>query len=197
MGVTSLVRGTTATRGVPRHPAPVYTYYRLPRCVVFCLGCGMFGVVGVSRRVFRVLLSGVGWVRRGGGSNCPQGRKITRGLLSTPPVALSVSRPLFCVAAHDLFVCFALAGSCHSRFRTLTFVGSMRWGMRVLPTFPCVRPALCNEGTPTECSMGCVGSRAEGESARLPVFILHVVRGICCVLAYCRLRWFRGFYRFW
>ena len=27
-----------------------------------------------------------------------------KGLFSTPPVALSVSRPLFCVAAHDLFV---------------------------------------------------------------------------------------------
>ena len=61
-----------------------YIYYRLSRCVVLLVGlvCG------------------------GCGSDTSQGGKITRGLFSTPPVALSVSRPLFHDAAHvDLSYC--------------------------------------------------------------------------------------------
>ncbi len=49
------------------------------------------------------------------------------------------------------------------------------WGMGGLPTFPCVKPALCNEGTLSEVLIGC-------ES------ILAGVPGIFGGAAYCILR---------
>jgi len=143
MGVPHLVRGHKQTGGLPRGSAPGYTYYRLPRCVVFWLRvrcvCGVWGgfVEGAVARL--------------------AGREDNERFF-VHPTGCPVGVPAFvlCRGSRLFTVFVALAGSCHSRFRTLTFVGSMRWGMRVLPTFPCVRPALCNEGTPTECSMGVV-----------------------------------------
>jgi hypothetical protein len=74
-------------RGYAEAPGTrIYILSSSPMCC-FLVWCG-------------VCLWCVGWVCREGGSDTSQGGKITRGLFATPPVALSVSRPLFCDAAH-------------------------------------------------------------------------------------------------
>ena len=138
-----------------------------------CWGCVVAGLSGVRLH---------GW----------QGRWLERFIAPPIRLPLSDSRPLFCDAAHVDYLFYALAGSCHSRLPALTFVGSMRWGMRVLPTSPCVIPGRLQVGG--SCAHLCMrcccrlwGGQAEGESTWPPPFILAWVRGILRGLAYCTL----------
>ena len=131
---------------------------------------GVCGFVGGGVGVFGGCVLGGVW-------GVPGGENHERFFVSTHPVA-TVGFPAVVLCRGSRLVCL---------FRPCGFVPPPVTGD--LPTFPCVRPALCNEGTPTECSMGVVwAAESKGEVGSTAMTILHVVRGICCVLAYCRLR---------